>query len=66
VESSETGRRETPHQGLRAATGIGSSASSSAPKPCRAQPRDGRDDAIRLLGELGASEHPRWTLVNAA
>lgn len=31
VESSEIGGRDTPHQGLRAATGIGSSASSSPP-----------------------------------
>src|SRR5918992_568312 len=38
LESSETGRRETPRQGLRAATGIGSSASSTPPNLRRAQP----------------------------
>ena len=27
--------------------------------------RDGREHAIRLLDELSASEHPRWTLVDA-
>jgi hypothetical protein len=38
VESSEIGRRETSHQGLRVATGIGSSASSTPRNLRRAQP----------------------------